>query len=192
MQVGALRARLESEHTAHEAANVQAILGSAAAVPRVIAAINGAGDRLSDLGLTLDMFDGKLASMRDDIGSIETRNNSLETQARSLERLRAATVELLHTLSVRFLPPYGWTAPTNYPPGPLTFRCPSPRPRRRRLSYLSTFTHVTPFCANEARSYTAEARNAGLVHRQMIQIARALTILAGYCGSTHALILTSV
>eukprot|EP00892_Ulva_mutabilis_P005436 jgi/Ulvmu1/3264/UM151_0012.1 len=99
IEVGALRARLEAEHTAHEAANVQAILGSAAAVPRVIQAITGAGERLGDLELTLDMFDGKLASMREDIGSIEARNNSLETQARNLERLRASTTELLHTLS---------------------------------------------------------------------------------------------
>lgn len=101
MQVGALRAQLERKHTAHEAANVQAILGSAAAVPRVITTITAASERLSDLSLTLDMFDGKLTSMRDDIGSIEMRNNSLETQTRSLESLRTAVTELLHTLSVR-------------------------------------------------------------------------------------------
>ena len=54
--------------------------------------------------LTLDVFDGKLAAMRDDIAAIESRNNSLETQSRSLERLQRAASELLSHLSVRQKP----------------------------------------------------------------------------------------
>jgi hypothetical protein len=42
--------------------------------------------------------------MRDDIAAIESRNNGLETQSRSLERLQRALAELLDQLSARTRP----------------------------------------------------------------------------------------
>lgn len=65
--------------------------------------------RIDDLDLTLDVFDGKLTSMREDIASIESRNNSLDAQARNLQTLKDALLQLLQTLSVRYpqLPPNG-------------------------------------------------------------------------------------
>lgn len=59
--------------------------------------------RIEDLDLTLDVFDGKLTSMREDIASIESRNNSLDAQARNLQALKNALLQLLQTLSVRTL-----------------------------------------------------------------------------------------
>jgi hypothetical protein len=103
LQVESIRERLEAEFTALEAANVHAIVDSAASVPKVVQKINVAFTKLEDLELTLDVFDGKLSAMRDDIAAIESRNNSLETQTRSLERLRRATKELLGMLAVRTL-----------------------------------------------------------------------------------------
>lgn len=95
-----IRERLEAEFTALEAANVHAILDSTASVPKVLSKINAAFTKLEDLELTLDVFDGKLSAMRDDIATIESRNNSLETQARSLERLQRTIKDLLSTLTV--------------------------------------------------------------------------------------------
>ena len=100
-----IRERLEAEFAALEAANVNAILDSTAAVPRVLGSINTAFTKLEDLELTLDVFDGKLSAMRDDIATIESRNSSLETQARSLERLQRAIKDLLKTLTVCPHPP---------------------------------------------------------------------------------------
>ena len=96
-----IRERLEAEFTALEAANVHAILDSAASVPKVVQKIDVGFAKLDDLALTLDVFDGKLSAMRDDIATIEARNNSLETQTRSLERLQRALTDLLSLLSVR-------------------------------------------------------------------------------------------
>jgi hypothetical protein len=101
LQVSLLRKRLEAEQNALEAANVQAILGSVAAVPRVLDAMKRSSGRLTDLDLTLNVFDGKLVSMREDIASIESRNSSLDTQARNLERLQGVLLELFKLLSVR-------------------------------------------------------------------------------------------
>lgn len=101
LQVEAIRERLEAEFAALEAANVHSILDSAASVPRVVQKIDVAFAKLDDLSLTLDVFDGKLSAMRDDIATIESRNNSLETQTRSLERLQRALKDLLALLSVR-------------------------------------------------------------------------------------------
>jgi cell division FtsZ-interacting protein ZapD len=102
VQVEAIREQLEAEFAALEAANVHAILDSAAAVPTVVKKIDVALSKLEDLELTLDVFDGKLSAMREDIGTIESRNNNLETQTRSLERLQRAIKELLSVLTVRF------------------------------------------------------------------------------------------
>ena len=99
--MGAIRERLEAEFTALEAANVHAILDSTAAAPKVVKKIDVAFGKLEDLELTLDVFDGKLSAMRDDIATIEARNNSLETQTRSLERLQRAVEDLLASLTVR-------------------------------------------------------------------------------------------
>ena len=100
----AIRERLQAEYTALEAANVHAILDAAASVPKVVAKIDAAFGRIDDLDLTLDVFDGKLSAMRDDIATIEARNNSLETQTRNLDRLQRSLHELLGLLSVRLSP----------------------------------------------------------------------------------------
>ena len=49
LQVEAIRERLEAEFTALEAANVHAILDSAASVPRVVGKVDAAFARLDDL-----------------------------------------------------------------------------------------------------------------------------------------------
>jgi hypothetical protein len=118
VQVEAIRERLEAEFAALEAANVHAILDSAAAVPKVVKKIDVALSKLEDLELTLDVFDGKLSAMRDDIGTIESRNNSLETQTRSLERLQRAIKELLSVLTVRSDYPWAACPSSVHPPCP--------------------------------------------------------------------------
>lgn len=99
MQVAVLRERLDAEYAALEAANVHAILDSTYRVPTVLRKIDGALSKLEDLELSLEVFDGKLAVMREDIAAIEARNNTLEVQARNLASLKSSLRELLSTLT---------------------------------------------------------------------------------------------
>ncbi|KAJ4701857.1 exocyst complex component sec3A [Melia azedarach] len=91
--------RLKRELLALEAANVHAILESEPLVEEVLQGLEAATNCVDDMDEWLGIFNVKLRHMREDIESIETRNNKLEMQSvnnkslieeldRLLERLR--------------------------------------------------------------------------------------------------------
>ncbi|XP_031252744.1 exocyst complex component SEC3A isoform X1 [Pistacia vera] len=91
--------RLKRELLALEAANVHAILESEPMVEEVLQGLEAATNCVDDMDEWLGIFNVKLRHMREDIESIETRNNKLEMQSvnnkslieeldRLLERLR--------------------------------------------------------------------------------------------------------
>ncbi|KAH9692770.1 exocyst complex component SEC3A [Citrus sinensis] len=91
--------RLKRELLALEAANVHAILESEPMVDEVLQGLEAATNCVDDMDEWLSIFNVKLRHMREDIESIETRNNKLEMQSvnnkslieeldRLLERLR--------------------------------------------------------------------------------------------------------
>ncbi|KXZ48521.1 hypothetical protein GPECTOR_27g692 [Gonium pectorale] len=108
------RARLQEEHEALEAANVQALMSCLPAAEAVVAAIRGTQGMLEDLDETLAVFDTKLRHMRADIAAIEASNNALERHARNNGALRATLQDLLSSLrlpadveAVLEAPPFG-------------------------------------------------------------------------------------
>ncbi len=60
--------------------------------------LSTAAQSLDDLDLSLQVFDAKLRHMRDDIASIEYRNNRLEVTARNDSKLLRVMEELLDKL----------------------------------------------------------------------------------------------
>ncbi|XP_009365627.2 exocyst complex component SEC3A-like [Pyrus x bretschneideri] len=73
--------RLKRELLALEAANVHAILESEPLIDEVLQGLEAATNCVDDMDEWLGIFNVKLRHMREDIESIETRNNKLEVQS---------------------------------------------------------------------------------------------------------------
>ncbi|KAL6504662.1 Exocyst complex component S3A [Orobanche hederae] len=73
--------RLKRELQALEAANVHAILENEPLINEILQGLESAANSVGDLDEWLGIFNVKLRHMREDIESIETRNNKLETQS---------------------------------------------------------------------------------------------------------------
>eukprot|EP00249_Psilotum_nudum_P012124 c23592_g1_i1 orf=378-3053(+) len=98
--------RLKRELLALEAANVHAILESEPLVEEVLQQLDAATNSVDDLDEWLGIFNVKLRHMREDIESIESRNNRLEMQAVN----NAALVEELNQLLDRLRVPPEYVA----------------------------------------------------------------------------------
>ncbi|XP_061365399.1 exocyst complex component SEC3A isoform X2 [Gastrolobium bilobum] len=92
--------RLKRELQALEAANVHAILESEPLMDEVLQGLEAATDCVEDLDEWLSIFNLKLRHMREDIASIETRNNSLEMQSVNNKSLIEELDKLLERLRV--------------------------------------------------------------------------------------------
>ncbi|KAG0604793.1 hypothetical protein M758_9G008200 [Ceratodon purpureus] len=98
--------RLKKELTALDTANVHAILENAPLVDEVTEQLDTAMGNIEDMEEWLGTINVKLRYMREDIASIESRNNSLETQARNSTSL----LNELHHISDRFRVPPEYVA----------------------------------------------------------------------------------
>ncbi|CAL0319014.1 unnamed protein product [Lupinus luteus] len=92
--------RLKRELQALEAANVHAILESEPLIDEVLQGLEVATHCVEDVGEWLGMFNVKLRHMREDIESIETRNNKLEMQSVNNRSLIDELDKLLERLSI--------------------------------------------------------------------------------------------
>ncbi|EFJ12163.1 hypothetical protein SELMODRAFT_446742 [Selaginella moellendorffii] len=92
--------RLKRELLALEAANVHAILESDPLVEEVLRRLNNASEAVEDMDEWLGIFNVKLRHMREDIESIESRNNMLEMQVQNNAALVAELNKLLERLHV--------------------------------------------------------------------------------------------
>ncbi|KAG6545685.1 hypothetical protein Mapa_012870 [Marchantia paleacea] len=92
--------RLKRELTALEAANVHAILESEPLVEEVLQQLDAATTSVEDMDEWLGIFNVKLTHMREDIESIESRNNRLEMQAQNNTALVEELNKLLERLRV--------------------------------------------------------------------------------------------
>lgn len=92
--------RLKRELTALEAANVHAILESQPLVEEVLQQLDAATVSVEDMDEWLGIFNVKLRHMREDIESIESRNNRLEMQAQNNGALGEELSKLLERLRV--------------------------------------------------------------------------------------------
>ncbi|XP_076945522.1 exocyst complex component SEC3A-like [Bidens hawaiensis] len=92
--------RLKRELHALEAANVHAILESEHLVDEVLHGIESATICVEDMDQWLHLFNLKLRHMREDIESIEARNNKLEMQSFNYKALAAELDSLLETLHI--------------------------------------------------------------------------------------------
>ncbi|KAG0622466.1 hypothetical protein M758_3G099500 [Ceratodon purpureus] len=92
--------RLKRELTALEAANVHAILESQPLVEEVLQQLDAAQGSVEDMDEWLGIFNVKLRHMREDIESIEARNNKLELQAQNNASLVEELNNLLEKLSI--------------------------------------------------------------------------------------------
>ncbi|KAL9318450.1 hypothetical protein ACSQ67_014967 [Phaseolus vulgaris] len=92
--------RLKRELQALEAANVHAILESEPLIDEVLYGLESATNCLEDMDEWLGMFNIKLRHMREDIESIETRNNKLEMQSVNNKTLMEELDKLLEQLSI--------------------------------------------------------------------------------------------
>ncbi|XP_020202676.2 exocyst complex component SEC3A isoform X1 [Cajanus cajan] len=98
--------RLKRELQALEAANVHAILESEPLIDEVLQGLESATNCLEDMDEWLGMFNVKLRHMREDIESIESRNNKLEMQSINNKTLIEELDKLLEQLSI----PSGYSA----------------------------------------------------------------------------------
>ncbi|CAM6085191.1 unnamed protein product [Calypogeia fissa] len=98
--------RLKRELTALEAANVHAILESQPLVEEVLQQLDAATVSVEDMDEWLGIFNVKLRHMREDIESIESRNNRLEMQAQN----NGALVDELNKLLERLRVPNEYTS----------------------------------------------------------------------------------
>ena len=91
-----------------QAANVQAILEGGAAAEGVSERLKHAAGLLEDFEENLSIFDVKLRHMREDIAAIESRNNTLQVQARNngklLGKLESAFPPHSYSVSPRLQP----------------------------------------------------------------------------------------
>ncbi|KAK7268143.1 hypothetical protein RIF29_20830 [Crotalaria pallida] len=92
--------RLKRELQALEAANVHAILESEPLIDEVLQGLEVATNCVEDVGEWLGMFNVKLRHMREDIESIEIRNNKLEMQSVNQRSLIVELDKLLEPLSI--------------------------------------------------------------------------------------------
>ncbi|RDX80892.1 Exocyst complex component SEC3A, partial [Mucuna pruriens] len=92
--------RLKRELQALEAANVHAILESEPLIDEVLQGLESATICVEDLDEWLGMFNVKLRHMREDIESIEIRNNKLEMQSINNRTLIEELDKLLKQLSI--------------------------------------------------------------------------------------------
>ncbi|CBI19621.3 hypothetical protein AAG906_030991 [Vitis piasezkii] len=92
--------RLKRELLALEAANVHAILESEPLVDEVLQGLETATNCVDDMDEWLGIFNVKLRHMREDIESIETRNNKLEMQSVNNKALIEELEKLLERLRV--------------------------------------------------------------------------------------------
>ncbi|GKV04756.1 hypothetical protein SLEP1_g16871 [Rubroshorea leprosula] len=92
--------RLKRELLALEAANVHAILESEPLIDEVLQGLEVATNCADDMDEWLSIFNVKLRHMREDIESIETRNNKLEMQSVNNKTLIEELDKLLERLQV--------------------------------------------------------------------------------------------
>eukprot|EP00245_Coleochaete_scutata_P011084 TRINITY_DN4045_c0_g1_i1.p1 TRINITY_DN4045_c0_g1~~TRINITY_DN4045_c0_g1_i1.p1 ORF type:complete len:907 (-),score=229.59 TRINITY_DN4045_c0_g1_i1:206-2926(-) len=92
--------RLKRELMALEAANVHAILESEPLVEEVLSKLDAAASNVDDMDEWLNIFNVKLRHMREDIESIEARNNRLEMQAQNNSALLEELNRLLGRLRI--------------------------------------------------------------------------------------------
>ncbi|KAF4346256.1 hypothetical protein G4B88_017313 [Cannabis sativa] len=92
--------RLKRELHALEAANVHAILESEPLIDEVLQGLEAASSCVDDMDEWLGIFNLKLRHMREDIESIETRNNKLEMQSVNNKALIEELDKLLERLRV--------------------------------------------------------------------------------------------
>ncbi|XP_057434895.1 exocyst complex component SEC3A-like isoform X1 [Lotus japonicus] len=92
--------RLKRELQALEAANVHAILESEPLIDEVLKGLEAASNCVEDMDEWLGMFNVKLRHMREDIESIEIRNNKLEMQSVNTRSLIEKLDKLLEQLSI--------------------------------------------------------------------------------------------
>ncbi|KAK7310886.1 hypothetical protein RJT34_08669 [Clitoria ternatea] len=92
--------RLKRELQALEAANVHAILESEPLIDEVLYGLEAATNCVEDIGEWLAMFNVKLRHMREDIESIEIRNNKLEMQNVNTISLIEELDKLIKQLSI--------------------------------------------------------------------------------------------
>ncbi|KAF5739414.1 Exocyst complex component sec3A isoform 1 [Tripterygium wilfordii] len=92
--------RLKRELLALEAANVHAILESEPLIEEVLQGLEAATNCVDDMDEWLSIFNVKLRHMREDIESIETRNNKLEMQSVNNKALIEELDKLLERLRV--------------------------------------------------------------------------------------------
>lgn len=92
--------RLKRELHALEAANVHAILESEPLVDEVLQGLEAAASCVDDMDEWLGIFNVKLRHMREDIESIETRNNQLEMQSVNNKALIEELDKLLERLRI--------------------------------------------------------------------------------------------
>ncbi|XP_021665435.2 exocyst complex component SEC3A isoform X2 [Hevea brasiliensis] len=92
--------RLKRELLALEAANVHAILESEPLIEEVLQGLDVATNCVDDMDEWLGIFNVKLRHMREDIESIETRNNKLEMQSVNNKALIEELDKLLERLRV--------------------------------------------------------------------------------------------
>ncbi|RAL40502.1 hypothetical protein DM860_006572 [Cuscuta australis] len=105
-EAGAFSERLKRELQALEAANVHAILENEPLVDRVLQGLESASNCVEDMDEWLAIFNVKLRHMREDIESIEARNNKLEMQSVNNKKL----IEELDKLVDRFCIPPEYSA----------------------------------------------------------------------------------
>ncbi|KAK4342559.1 hypothetical protein RND71_038375 [Anisodus tanguticus] len=92
--------RLKRELQALEAANVHAILESEPLIDEVLHGLESATNCVEDMDEWLGIFNVKLRHMREDIESIETRNNKLEMQSVNNKALIEELDKLLERLCI--------------------------------------------------------------------------------------------
>ncbi|XP_004501046.1 exocyst complex component SEC3A-like isoform X2 [Cicer arietinum] len=99
-QAEAFSERLKRELQALEAANVHAILESEPLIDEVLQGLEAASNCVEDMDEWLGMFNVKLRHMREDIESIEIRNNKLEMQSVNNKTLIEELDKLLEQLNI--------------------------------------------------------------------------------------------
>ncbi|KAL5074011.1 hypothetical protein RYX36_012995 [Vicia faba] len=99
-QAEAFSERLKRELQALEAANVHAILESEPLIDEVLHGLEAASNCVEDMDEWLGMFNVKLRHMREDIESIEIRNNKLEMQSVNNQSLIVELDKLVEQLHI--------------------------------------------------------------------------------------------
>ncbi|CAH9054369.1 unnamed protein product [Cuscuta europaea] len=99
-EAGAFSERMKRELQALEAANVHAILENEPLIDEVLQGLESASNCVEDMDEWLSIFNVKLRHMREDIESIETRNNKLEMQSVNNKSLIEQLDKLLEKLRI--------------------------------------------------------------------------------------------